>query len=92
MKFVPGGDGQQFIHAADWSIPMHLLDPDLTRTAGFIVHSLMFRCVKHICHKRKEPRLAARFLGDPHAPESGQTYGAHIREFRAEFGSAHPHA
>lgn len=55
MKFVPGGDGLQFIHVADWSGPMHLLDPDLTRTAEFIVHSLMFRCVKYICHKRKEP-------------------------------------
>lgn len=26
MKFVPGWDGLQFIHVADWSIQMHRLE------------------------------------------------------------------
>ena len=93
MKFVPGVDGLQLIHVADWSIPMHLLDPDLTRTAEFIVHSLTFRCVKHMCHKREEPLASrTRFLGDLHAPESGQTRGAHPMNSVLNLGVAHPYA
>ena len=32
MKFISGGDGTQLVHVADWSLQVHLLHPDLTRT------------------------------------------------------------